>query len=162
MHFLQIIQGALTGTGYNIYRQDRRGIRVRTIRPSRLSRYEAVCVRTGTRRGVVEPQNLLNRRQLRNRPRSVGRRCPQRHYYPPMTQPALRPLRGCTWASLRTCSRRPSSASASRCGAPRVAGRCACSLRPTGWEGFTKKDPSTGNYIKIPVFYDADDMLWYI
>ena len=35
-------------------------------------------------------------------------------------------------------------------------------FRPTGWEGFTKKDPSTGNYIKIPVFYDADDMLWYI
>ena len=32
-------------------------------------------------------------------------------------------------------------------------------FRPTGWEGFTKKDPSTGNYIKIPVFYDADDML---
>ena len=35
-------------------------------------------------------------------------------------------------------------------------------FRPTGWEGFTKKDPSIGNYIKIPVFYDADDMLWYI
>ena len=33
-------------------------------------------------------------------------------------------------------------------------------FRPTGWEDFTKEDPSTGNIIKILVFYDDADMLW--
>lgn len=35
-------------------------------------------------------------------------------------------------------------------------------LRLSGWEGFTKEDPNTGKIIKIPVFYDDADMLWYI
>ena len=35
-------------------------------------------------------------------------------------------------------------------------------FRPTGWEGFKRKDPNTGRIVKIPVFYDDADMLWYI
>ena len=32
-------------------------------------------------------------------------------------------------------------------------------FRPTGWEGFKRKDPNTGRIVKIPVFYDDADML---
>ena len=35
-------------------------------------------------------------------------------------------------------------------------------FRPTGWEGFKRKDPHTGRIVKIPVYYDDADMLWYI